>query len=184
MGAIGEQMILFFPVASRNNLAKTQVMPSKITKVNRGCKVREQDYSMKCAGLFPKSDQNILLPKMSRIFLELTGGGILAQYSPNYPEWGTMQNGEFAERQMLVPAITGEGCISLVTPMASDCNRGKLSFPMYTRRHHRSAGSLPEHLYKLFGAVPGHVNHQLYAWMMGFPVTYLDFPKVNSEGSN
>lgn len=86
------------------------------------------------------------------------------------------QNGEFAERQMLVPPITEPGCIWFLTPTASDCNRDKLSFPMFTRRHHRSAGSLPEQLYRIFGGIHGRVNPQFYAWMMGFPLNWLDNP--------
>lgn len=143
-----EKELTSYPVDS---LAKTQVSPNNGVKVNRGFKDKGQDYSMKCVELFPKSNQDTLSPKMSLTFLKLTKGKTLAQYSPNYPEWGTMQNGEFAVRQMSVPHTTDQGCIWLLTPVSSDCNRDRLSFPMFKRRHHRGPGTLPEHLYRLWG---------------------------------
>lgn len=72
-----------------------------------------------------------------------------------------------------------KGCILLLTPTTSDYKRDRLSFPMYTRRHHRSPGCLPEHLYKLIGAVPGHLSHLFLAWMMGFPLQWLDLQRHN-----
>lgn len=104
--------------------------------------------------------------------LKTNGGKTLQQYSPNYPDWGIMQNGEFVVRQKSVHPTTGQGCIWLLTPTASDYMRANLSFPMWERRKHRSAGSLSEQLYRLFGAVCGRVNHQFYAWMMGYPLNY------------
>lgn len=152
---------------------KMQALQNKTVKVNRGYKANAQGYSSTCAELFQKSDQDLLSPKMYLTFLKLTEGKTLAQYSPNYPEWGTMQNGEFAARQMSVPTITGQGSIWLLTPTTSDSKRDRLSFPMYAKRHHRSPGSLGEHLYRLFGAVPGRINPQFYAWMMGFPKEWI-----------
>jgi hypothetical protein len=73
------------------------------------------------------------------------------------------------------------GCIWLHTPVASDCNRPKLSFPMYQRRHYRGSGNLTEQLYKLVGAVIGIVNPQLYAWMMGYPLNWLDSNYMDTE---
>lgn len=87
--------------------------------------------------------------------------------------------GELAARQMSVPPITGQGCISLLTPLTSDYKKDRLSFPMYAKRLSRSAGSLTEQLSRLFGAVPGHVNHRLYAWLMGFPCQWLDLQHHN-----
>ena len=153
---------------------KTQALQNKTVKVKRGCKVAEQVCFTKWSEPLTKSDQNMLLPKMSQIFLKLTEGQTLEQHSPNLPDWGTMQNGEFAVRQKSVHPITVPGCIWLLTPVASDCNRPSLSFPFYTRRHHRSAGSLTEHLYRLVGPVIGKVNPQFYAWMMGYPLNWLD----------
>jgi len=149
---------------------KMQVSQSKMGKVNRGYKVRELDCYMKCVEQSEKLTHGLLLTlRMWLTFLKLTKGQTLAQYSPNYPQWGTMQNGEFVVLQKSVRPIIGQGCIWLLTPTASDYKRDKLSFPMYTRRHGRSPGSLTEHLYRLFGEVTGNVSHQLYAWMMGYP---------------
>ena len=154
--------------------AKTQASQNNTAKVNKGYKVREQDCFGKCLELFEKSNQSLLSPKTWRTFLKLTEGKTLRQSYVNLPDWGIMQNGEFVELQKSVRPITAQGCIWLLTPTASECNRDKLSFPMFARRHHRSPGGLSEQLYRLFGAVPGRVNPQLYAWMMGFPVNWLE----------
>jgi hypothetical protein len=128
-----------------------------------------------------RSDLSLLCPKMSEIFLQLTEEKTLEQYSGNWPEWGIMQNGEFAVRQMSVPPITGRGCISLLTPTASEWKRDKLSFPMYQNRINRSPGSLSEHLFRLIGAVPGHLSHLFLSWTMGFPIQWLDLQHHNGE---
>ncbi len=161
--------------------AKTQVSQSKTAKVNRGFKEVEQASFFKCAEQSKKSDQSTLLPKTSLTFLKLTEARTLAEYSVNWPEWGTMQNGEFAVLRKSVRPITVPGCIWLLTPVASDCNRPSLSFGMYTRRYHRSAGALTEQLHRLFGAVPGIVNPQLYAWIMGYPLDWLDDSSTDME---
>ena len=114
-------------------------------------------------------------------FLKINGGQTLAQFSPNYPQWGTMQNGEFAERQKSVPPIIAPGCIWLLTPAASDYRRYNLSFPYFSKRHHRSPGNLPEHLYRLTGGAFGRVNHQFYAWMMGYPINWLHNTCTDTE---
>jgi hypothetical protein len=74
-----------------------------------------------------------------------------------------------------------QGCIWLLTPLASDYYRNKLSFPMYQKRHHRSAGSLPEQLYRLVGAIPGILNPQFYAWIMGYPLNWLQDSYTDTE---
>ena len=153
---------------------RTPQSQNKTAKVNRGYTVQEQDFFTKCAEPLKKSGHGTLSPKMSQTFLKLTGEKTLAEYSPNWPEWGTMQNGEFAVRQRSVRPITVRGCILLLTPTASDWKRDSLSFPMFTRRHHRSAGGLTEQLYRLFGAVHGQVNPRLYAWIMGYPEDWLE----------
>lgn len=153
---------------------KTRVLLNKTAKVNKGLRVLEQGSILKCAGLSTKSDQDLLLPKTSVIFLKLTEGRTLDEYSVNWPEWGTMQSGEFAMRQKLVRPPSVPGCIWLLTPTASDYKRDRLSFPMYARRHHRSPGGLSEQLYRLVGPVPGRVNPRFYAWAMGFPENWLD----------
>ncbi len=162
-------------------LAKTQASQNKMVKVNKGYKAQEQDSSIKWSEQSEKSDQDMLLPKMSQTFLKLTEGQTLDQYSPNFPEWGTMQNGEFAVRQMSVRPITVQGCIWLLTPVASDCNRYSLSFPFYKKRHHRCVGSLTEHLYRLTGGAFGIVNPQFYAWIMGYPLDWLQGNCMDSE---
>lgn len=99
----------------------------------------------------------------------------------NLPDWGTMQNGEFAVLQKSVRPITVRGCIWLLTPTASESNRERLSFPMFQKRHHRSPGGLSEQLYRFFGAVPGRLNPQLYAWMMGYPENWLGSNSTDME---
>lgn len=123
----------------------------------------------------------LLLPKTSPIFLKLIMEMICLPSYVNFPEWGTMQNGELYMHQMQVPPISVKGCISLLTPTASECNRDRLSFPMYTKRHHRSPGGLSEQLYRLVGAEPGRVNPQFYAWMMGYPLNWLGNPYTATE---
>jgi hypothetical protein len=54
-----------------------------------------------------------------------------------------------------------------------------LSFAMYTRRYHRSAGSLPEQLHRL--GFTGQLNHQFNMWMMGFPTDWTELPFLNGE---
>jgi len=166
-----EEQSMCFPVDS---LARMQVLQSKMEKDNKGLMEAGQDCLQNSADPLKKSNQNLLSPKMSLTFLELMEGQTLAQFSPNYPDWGIMQNGEFVMRQKSVRRIKEPGCISLLTPAASDYKRERLSFPFFTRRHHRSPGSLPEHLYRLFGAVPGRLNPQLYAYLMGYPVDWLE----------
>ena len=106
--------------------------------------------------------------------LKTNGGGILGQSCKHWPEWGIMQSGECVMLQRSVRPISVKGCISLLTPTASDCKRDKLSFPMYQRRHYRSPGCLSKQLYRLVGAVHGVVNPRFYAWMMGYPLRWLE----------
>jgi len=160
---------------------KTQVMQNNTVKVNKGFKAQEQDSLFKCLEQSKKLDQSMLSPKMWLTFLKLTEGKTLEQSLVNLPDWGIMQNGEFVMLQKSVRPIKGQGCISLLTPTASDKLRARLSFDMYKRRHHRRAGTLPEQLYRLFGAVSGRVNPQLYAWMMGYPLNWLGNPYTDTE---
>lgn len=173
-----EEESVSLPVASH---VRTHPLPNKMAKVNKGYPVAGQGSFLKWSEQSTKLGQNMLLPRTSRIFLKLTEGQTLQQFSLNFPEWGTMQNGEYAERQKSVRPITALGCIWLLTPTASECNRERLSFPMYQRRHHRSPGGLSEQLYRLVGAVPGKMNPQFYAWMMGYPLDWLDNNSTDTE---
>ena len=146
-----------------------------------GYEVQEQDFFGRCCEQSKKSNPGLLLPKMSQTFLKLTEGQTLEQSSAIFPDWGIMQNGEFVVRQKSVPRITVRGCIWLLTPTASECNREKLSFPMFQRRHHRSPGGLSEQLYRFFGAVHGILNPRLYAWIMGYPIDWLDSKYTDTE---
>lgn len=134
---------------------------------------KELDLSFKCLEQLKKSDQNTWLPKTWQIFLKLTEGKTLEQYSPRWPEWGIMQNGEFIERTKKVRHTNAQDASWLFTPTASDYKRVKLSYPMYSRRLNRTPGTLPELLFRFFGAVPGKINLQFYSWMMGYPVDYI-----------
>ena len=161
--------------------ARTQVSPNSTVRVNKGYKVAEQASFMKWSEPSARSDQSMSLPRTWQTFLKLTEEQTLAQYSPNYPDWGIMQNGEFVVRQKSVRPITAPGCIWLLTPTASQCNRITLSSPMYTRRHHRSAGDLTEQLYRLIGGVPGKLNPRLSAWIMGYPQDWLENKSTDTE---
>jgi hypothetical protein len=187
MKVLQKQISLFteeqLTLLQEDSLARMQVLQNNTVRVNRGLKVNVQGYSLNFAEQSGKSDQNLLLPKTWLTFLKLTKEKTLAEYSPNYPHWGIMQNGEFVELQKSVPPISVPGCISLLTPVASECKRDKLSFPFFTKRHHRSPGALSEQLYRLFGAVPGFLNPQFYAWMMGFPKNWVTEAE-NSEGKH
>ena len=162
-----------YPCLLADSHAKTLRLQNNMVKVSKGYKAAEQVSFTKWLEPSEKLDQNTLLPKTYQTFLKLTEEQTLDQFSPNWPDWGIMQNGEFVVLQKSVPRITEAGCIWLSTPKASDCLKDRLSFPMYQRRHHRSPGSLPEHLYRLVGVVHGRMNPQFFAWMMGYPVNWL-----------
>ena len=178
METLNKQTSLFTEEESKSlqvdSPVKTHQSQSKMVKVNRGYKVAEQDFFTKCAGPLKKSDHGMLLPKMSQTFLKLTEGRTLAEYSPNWPDWGTMQNGEFAVRQRSVRPISVRGCIWLLTPAATDYKSIKLSSNMFLRRLHRSPGRLTEQLSRLFPEEHGQVNPHLYAWIMGYPLDWLE----------
>lgn len=105
-------------------------------------KVSERDYSLKCAELFKKSDQNSLLPKMWLTFSEQTKEKTLVESCMNYPEWGTMQNGELVMRQKSVPPIIGAGCIWLLTPTASEYKETKVFFSILQETIKQECGKI------------------------------------------
>lgn len=154
--------------------AKMHPLPNRTVKVNKGYKVAEQASFTKWLEPSEKSDQDMSLPKTFQTFLKLTEDQTLDQYLPNFPQWGIMQNGEYVERQKSVRPTIAPGCIWLLTPVASDSLRYSLSFPFYKKRLHRSAGALTEQLYRLTGGGCGIVNHHLYAWIMGYPINWLE----------
>lgn len=112
-----------------------------------------------------------LLQKTLPISQELTTEEILQKSSIRFPDWGTMLNGRLCTLQTQVRPKEEPGVTWLLTPTASDYRRENLSSPMYARRLSRSAGCLPEHLYRL--GLRGLVNHQFVAWIMGFPIDHL-----------
>lgn len=175
-----EEELMYSQVASH---AKMPAMPSRQDRGNKVSKENEQDYSGKCLGPPKKLNPTTLLPKTWLIFLKLTKGEILARYSPNYPHWGIMQNGEFVERQKSVRPIIGQGCIWLLTPTASEYKEIKVFFPYYLSRLKRSAGRLREQMWRLTQEELGWVNPRFIAWMMGFPLdwTLLENPSKPSE---
>ncbi|QUT76881.1 hypothetical protein INE81_03368 [Bacteroides salyersiae] len=119
-----------------------------------------------------KSVPDGLSQKTLPISQELTTEEILQKSSIRFPDWGTMQNGRLCTLQMQVRPKEEPGVTWLLTPTASDYRRENLSSPMYARRLSRSAGCLPEHLYRL--GFRGLVNHRFVAWIMGFPTDHLN----------
>lgn len=164
----GEDQLM---LSQEDSLVKTQVKQNNGEKVKKGLQEKEQRYGGKWRGQLKKSDQNGLSQKMFPIFCELTTEEILLKFSINWPQWGTMQNGKLCTLQTSVRHTKEQDVTWLLTPTASDYLRTNLSSPMYSRRLHRSAGSLPERLYRLGNR--GLLNHQFVAWIMGFPIDHL-----------
>jgi hypothetical protein len=119
-----------------------------------------------------KSVPDGLSQKTLPISQELTTEEILQKSSIRFPDWGTMQNGRLCTLLTQVRPKEEPGVIWLLTPTASDYRRENLSSPMYAKRLSRSAGCLPEHLYRL--GFRGLVNHRFVAWVMGFPIDHLN----------
>jgi len=163
-----------FRCSQGDSPAKTPLMPTNRKVAARAQGGVEQDLFGTCSEQSKKLDRNTWLPKTWQIFLKLTEGETSERSSPRWPEWGIMQNGEYVVRVKKVPVTTAQGSIWLLTPTASDCKRDRLSFPFFAKRLHRSAGALPEQLFRLFGPVPGRVNPRFLAWMMGYPEDWLD----------
>lgn len=162
--------------------AKMPPLQSKMEKDNKDLKVTEQDFGEKWLEPLKKSNQDMLLPKMLKIFSEPTMEEILQQFLVNWFEWGSIVNGEFVEHQKSVDAITVLGASWLLTPTASDGLNGlrvNLSSPMLFKRYNRSAGSLPEQLHRL--GFRGQLNPQFPLWMMGFPPDWTLSPFLNGE---
>jgi hypothetical protein len=159
--------------------AKTQVSQRATEKDNEDLKETEQDCGHTWLEPLKKHGQNSLLQKTYLIFSKPTMEEILKQSSTAWCEWGTMQNGEYAERQRSVQRITALEFTWLLTPTASDYKRINLSSPMWWSRHHRSAGTLPEQLHRL--GYRGLMSQKFPLWMMGFPVDWTELPFQNGE---
>lgn len=144
---------------------------------NRALEGNEQDFCMICSGLSENSDRNTSSLKMFPNFSQLTMVEILQKSRMNWSQWGTISNGVYAERQRSVRPIIGPGCSFLLTPMASDCKRVNLSLPVFTRRYHRSAGSLPEQLHR--AGYNGQISPMFLSWAMSFPENWLISPFQN-----
>jgi len=67
--------------------ARMLAKQTKTFKVNRGYAGKEPHSSGKCVELFGKSDPSMEFLKTWQIFLTLTEGKTLDQYSPNWPQW-------------------------------------------------------------------------------------------------
>lgn len=152
---------------------KTQALQTQAAEES-GLMDQRQDCGDTWLGQFMNADLDSLLPKTWQTSLRSTEGEILESFSIVWPQWGIMQSGRCCTLQTSVRRTTEQGCTWLLTPKASDQMRDSLSFPMWKKRLNRSCGCLNEQLYRLEGAVSGRVNHQFYAWMMGFPENWLD----------
>lgn len=152
---------------------KMQVRQSRQEeRVSSALKEKEQDCGGTCAGRLMRSDLSGLSQKMLPISQELTTEETLQKSSIRFPDWGTMRNGRLCTLQTQVRPKEELDVTWLLTPTASDYRRENLSSPMYARRLSRSAGCLPEQLYRL--GLRGLVNHQFVAWVMGFPIDHLN----------
>ena len=136
---------------------------------SRDYKDQGPDCFTKCAEQSKKLNQTSLLPRTWQVFLKLTEGKTSVEYSLNYPQWGTMQNGEYVMRQKSVPRTEGQGSTWLLTPTASEYKEIKAFFPYYQKRLHRSAGRLREQMWRLTQITNGYVNPRFILWVMGFP---------------
>jgi len=165
--------------SAEDSLAKMQALPNKTEKDKKDLKATGQGYGRKWFAPSKKYNPNTSSPKTYRIFSEPTMDEIGEQSSVNWMEWGTMQSGELHERAKSVLATTVPGATWLLTPTASDSMRENLSSPMYFKRYHRSAGSLPEHLHRL--GFRGKVNPLFPGWMMGFPKNWTALPFQSGE---
>ena len=153
--------------------AKMQVKPNRSEgKGNSDLKEKGPDYGGTCTELLTRSVPAGLSQKMLPISQELTTEEILQKSSIRFPDWGTMRNGRLCTLQMQVRPKEEPSVTWLLTPTASDYRRENLSSPMYAKRLSRSAGCLPEHLYRL--GLRGLVNHRFVAWVMGFPIDHLN----------
>lgn len=165
-----EEQLTYLP---GDSLAKTQATQTNQRQEEAVQRAVERGLYHICLEPSKKSDQSTWLPKMSRTFYKRTEEKTLEESLIVWPQWGTMQSGELSMRAKKVRPIKGQGASWLFTPTASDYKRVKLSYPMYKRRLNRTAGTLPELLFRFFGAVHGKLNLQFYSWMMGYPVDYI-----------
>lgn len=156
-----------------DSLARMQVKRSKqVEGANSDLKDTEPGFGGTCTVRLMKSVPDGLSQKTLPISQELTTEEILQKSSIRFPDWGTMQNGRLCTLLTQVRPKEEPGVIWLLTPTASDYRRENLSSPMYAKRLSRSAGCLPEHLYRL--GFRGLVNHRFVAWVMGFPIDHLN----------
>lgn len=172
----GEDELMSLPVDSH---ARMQALPSSTDKANLDLKVIARDYGERWCVPSKRLGPDMSSQRTSQTFYGPTMAEIGEQYSMSWPDWGTMQSGELQERQRLVRPIIAQGFIWLLTPVASDSMRMNLSMPLFTRRYHRSAGSLPEALHRL--GFRGHLNPAFPGWMMGFPPNWTASPFQSGE---
>ena len=165
----GETVSTFSPADSR---AKMRVLPNRTEPDSSACRGNARGCILKCSGQYGKSSRGMLLRKTSPT-LEKSMTGVISPSSLRvWPGWGIMQNGGIQVRQKSVPRTAGRGVTWLLNPVASDYMRANLSSPMYARRQHRSAGGLPEQLFKL--GFRGILNYRFVLMIMGFPTDWLD----------
>lgn len=169
----------FFPGVGPVKKTATQ---TKAKHGRLGYKVKEAGYSSNMQGALMNFDRHTQLPKTSQIFSTLTDAMTSSQSFQHWPEWGTMQNGELAMLQILVPHIKEVGFSLLLTPTASDYKRVNLSSNMFKRRkmQRNSPGTLAEQIAWLGHG--GTLNPLFYAYMMGFPLNWTLTPFQNQVG--
>ena len=139
---------------------------------------KEEDYGLKCLGLYAKYDQSSCSWKMCQTSLDLG----LEEFSEIWPNAGMMQNGACWEAKIAEECIKeiGHG-FSLFTPTSTDYKRNNLSTPMWKRRmeSRKSAGTLPEQL--AWMGFEGMLAPTLPEKMMRWPIGWTDLRRLEMD---
>lgn len=149
-------------------------MPINHQHDEAGLTENEADCSRILPESFAKFDRDTLSLKTRQISLWQTVDGISTEFCQNWPQWGSMQNGECCGHPTLAPRITAPGCIWLLTPAASIFKRFTClkDGGMFERRLTRGPGCLSEQLYRL--GARGDLSPTFIEWLMGYPQNYTD----------
>ena len=130
----------------------------------RDLKEKDQRYGPNLVESFARFNQNGLLLKMFRGYIQLTMDNSLPKFLETYPRAGMMRNGMLF-RQRPLARLTEEIGFSLwPTPNASDERVWISGFSGL-----RSRKVIPE-----LGIKKGWINPKLSEWLMGFPINWTD----------
>lgn len=121
----------------------------------------------KCPGSFARFDRDSFSWRTRQRLLD----GGWAEYSENWPRWGSMRNGECSARAPLVRHTHERGCSWWPTPVMTDHKRGKGS-PAHRLANGRAVVDRPSR--SRFGAtlpdiLGGTPNPTWIEWLMAWP---------------